>query len=62
MPIAILGSHERAVTCVAWSSNGKFVVSGGADKTVRYWSLAEGRQAARITAHDGVVKALVILP
>jgi len=38
------------------------VVSGGADKTLRYWSLDEGKQAARITAHDGVVKAVVVLP
>ncbi len=61
-PISTLGSHERAVTCLAWSADGKFVVSGGADKTLRYWSLDQNKQAARITAHDGVVKAVVVLP
>jgi WD40 repeat protein len=61
-PISTLGSHERAVTCLAWSSDGKFVVSGGEDKTLRYWSLDQGKQAARIAAHDGTVKAVVVLP
>lgn len=60
--ISTLGSHDRAVTCLAWSADGKYVVSGGADKTLRYWSLDQGKQAARITAHDGVVKAVVVLP
>lgn len=60
-PIATLGSHDRAVTCIAWSANNKMVVSGGADKTLRYWSL-DGKEVARIAAHDGVVKAVVVLP
>ena len=42
-PIRLLG-HEKAVICVAFHPDGKRVVSGGADGTVRVWDLT-GRRA-----------------
>ena len=29
---------------VAYSPDGKFIVSGSADKTVRIWNLADGKE------------------
>ena len=60
MALPFMASHDRGVTALAWTSDGKVLVSGGEDKTLRYWNLATGRQAARITAHDGSVRAIVL--
>ena len=52
--------NDRGVTALAWAPGGKMLVSGGEDKTLRYWNLATGHQIARITAHDGAVRAIVL--
>ncbi len=39
----LLGRHGAAVRCVAWSSDGQTIVSGGADGVVRLWN-AETRK------------------
>jgi hypothetical protein len=36
--------HTDAVTCLAASADGRFVVSGSADHTVRVWDAATGRE------------------
>jgi WD40 repeat protein len=40
----VLEGHSGAVTCLGFSPNGKVVTSGGADKTIRWWDLATGKQ------------------
>jgi eukaryotic-like serine/threonine-protein kinase len=50
-PIRLRG-HQKAVICVAFHPDGKHVVSGAADGTVRIWDLASG-QASRVFPGDG---------
>jgi COMPASS component SWD1 len=38
----VLEGHVKAVTGLAWSHNGRFLVSGSADCTVVRWDLAPG--------------------
>jgi WD40 repeat protein len=45
-PIRLFG-HRQAVICVAFHPDGKHVVSGGSDGTVRVWDL-DGRRATRV--------------
>lgn len=35
--------HTAAITCLAWSPNGKFLVSGGLDNALLFWSPEESR-------------------
>ena len=42
---------------VAFSPDGKYVVSGSADNTARVWEAATGKEVARMT-HDDTVYSL----
>ncbi|MCA9117567.1 MAG: hypothetical protein KDA79_21000, partial [Planctomycetaceae bacterium] len=50
MAAATLSGHAGAVTSLAFNANGTRLVSGGADKTVRIWDAAAGKQLALGTA------------
>ncbi len=39
---AVLHGHEKAVSCVAFSMDGKRIVSGSRDNTVRIWDVEKG--------------------
>ena len=43
--LRLLVGHQGAVTAVEYSPDGNFLVSGGADKTVRKWALPAGTAA-----------------
>jgi WD40 repeat protein len=46
---------------LAFSPDGKYVVSGSADRTARVWGAATGKEVARMT-HDGEVKSVAFSP
>ncbi len=50
--VAVLGEHRgrqgAAVTCVAWTRDGKRVISGGTQGYIRLWDSATLRQHARL--------------
>ena len=45
--------HESPVNSVAWSPDGKTLVSGSADKTVKLWEAATGKLLATLQGHTG---------
>jgi RNA polymerase sigma factor (sigma-70 family) len=49
-----LTGHKDIVWCMAFSSDGKTLVSGSDDKTIRFWDVATGQQARQITHNNGV--------
>jgi len=53
-------THDARVTSVAFSPDGKYVVSGG-DKTARVWEPTTGQEIARMT-HDLEVTSAVFSP
>jgi len=55
-------AHTGGVTALALASNGRFLVTGGADGTVRMWDVRSKRMVANLKEHTSVVTQLVLLP
>ena len=47
----ILSGHTNYVTSVAISQDGKYLVSGSRDKTIKVWNLEERREEFTLTGH-----------
>ncbi len=54
-------THDGVVISVAFSPDGKYVVSGGGDGTARVWEAATGTEISRRT-HEGVVMSVTFSP
>ena len=48
---AVLQGHTDSVKSVAITSDNKYIVSGGDDKTVRIWNLQDKTQEAVLQGH-----------
>ena len=53
--------HQDTVTCLAYSPDGRWLVTGGDDRTVRLWDATRGEQAAAWEL-DNPVRALAFTP
>jgi hypothetical protein len=56
-----LTGHQDAVTSVAVTPDGRYVVSGSWDSTVRVWELTTGKEVRRLT-DDIYVVSLAVTP
>src|SRR6266540_29533 len=46
-----LEGHEEAVTCLAFSPDGKMLATGSPDRTVRLWDVAKGKELRTLEGH-----------
>jgi WD40 repeat protein len=64
--VARLGTHafrhDHTVSALAWSEDGKLLVSASWDKTARVWEVASGREVGRFTGHRDGATAVAISP
>ncbi|KAL5001549.1 hypothetical protein BDV10DRAFT_182448 [Aspergillus recurvatus] len=58
----VFRSYYGGFTCVCWSPDGKYIVTGGQDDLVTIWSLPERKIVARCQGHDSWVSAVAFDP
>ena len=54
--------HQGDVNSVAWSPNGKYIASGGRDKTVKVWDADSGKELRTLTGHSYKVNSVTWSP
>jgi WD40 repeat protein/tRNA A-37 threonylcarbamoyl transferase component Bud32 len=60
--IFTLGGHAGSVWSVAYSPDGKYLASGGEDKTVRIWDAATGQELHTLSGHTDAVNCVAFSP
>ena len=54
----MLKGHEGVVFAVAFTPDGKHLVTGGSDKAVRLWDLETGKEIHAWTGHESAVRSV----
>jgi WD40 repeat protein len=57
-----LKGHTDIVDTIAFSPDGKSLATGSADKSVRLWNPADGKELKNLGAHDGSVYTVAFSP
>ncbi len=60
--VRTLVGHSSSVYAVALSADGKYVISGSHDKTLKVWNWQTGEQLLTLEGHSSLVTALTITP
>lgn len=58
----VFHSYYGGLTCVCWSPDGKYIVTGGQDDLVTIWSFVERRIVARCQGHTSWVQNVAFDP
>lgn len=56
------GGHKRDVQSVGFSSDGKWLVSGSLDCTLRVWEAASGKPLMKLASHGNSVECTAVSP
>lgn len=57
-----LKGHSRIVRSVAFTRDGRYVVSGGDDGTVEVWDVSTGTEIRSFDGHAGAVTGVSVSP
>jgi len=60
--VAILKGHTAGVLCLAWTADGRTLISGSSDSTIRTWNTSTWQQLAVFTGHTDSVRGITISP
>jgi len=54
--------HQSNISCVAFSPDGAWLATGGADNAIKLWSSATGQELRTLKGHTGQVNSLAFRP
>jgi WD40 repeat protein len=57
-----LEGNTAAVVSAAFSADGKYILSGGDDRALRWWDATSGKLVRTFTGHAGYVKSVALSP
>ncbi|KIK32064.1 hypothetical protein CY34DRAFT_195003 [Suillus luteus UH-Slu-Lm8-n1] len=60
--VATLKGHTDIVRCLAWTKDGKTLISGSSDCSIRIWNTTNWKQTAVLDEHTSVVYGIAISP
>lgn len=60
--VKLEAGHQGAITSLSFSGNNATFASVGADRTLRYWNVADGKLLANVGAHTSGVNNVVVNP
>jgi len=60
--VATLKGHTNQVWCLAWTKDGKTLISGSDDFSIRTWNTTNWKQTAVLAEHTSYVRAIAISP
>jgi WD40 repeat protein len=60
--VANLKGHTGGINCLAWTADGKTLISGSDDHSIRTWNATTWLQTAVWTGHTGTVYGIAISP
>ncbi|MCI0378383.1 MAG: cupin domain-containing protein, partial [Gemmataceae bacterium] len=60
--LAVLRGHTNSVTSIALTANGRTLISGSLDETIRIWDVVAGKQRGTLRGSNGRVDFVAITP
>jgi WD40 repeat protein len=54
--------HKERVSCVAITSDGRMIATGGGDKTLRLWEVASGLERRKLLGHESFIESVDFSP